>query len=133
MSDDEKVGYGHPPKKHQYRKGASGNPRGRPKGAKSLSTVIRKELTGKVRLLENGKPKKVSKMEALVKRLVKDALEGKPKALSEILKLAQTYLPEDPRTANDQTPVSAEDQALVDAFVKRMISKQDQGGGHDGT
>lgn len=29
--DDDKVGYGRPPKKHRFKKGQSGNPRGRPR------------------------------------------------------------------------------------------------------
>lgn len=124
MSDNEKVGYGHPPKKWQFQKGKSGNPKGRPKEAKSLGSVVKKQLGDKVQLLQNGKPKKVSKMEALVMRLVKDALEGKPRAQTEILKLAQFYLPEEVQSDGAGKAVAAEDQALVDAFVKRMMKRQ---------
>lgn len=132
MTSDYDIGFGKPPKKSQFKKGSSGNPKGRPKGSKSLKTVIRKELAGKVKLLQNGKPKRVTKMEALVMRLVKDALEGKPKAQTEILKLAQAYLPDETQ-ATSQQPVSAEDQSLVDAFVKRMMAKNAKEAGNEGS
>ena len=37
---DYAVGYGRPPKATQFKPGRSGNPRGRPKGAKSEDTMI---------------------------------------------------------------------------------------------
>src|ERR1700685_1747892 len=36
----QKVGRGNPPKHTQFRKGTTGNPKGRPKGSKNLSTYI---------------------------------------------------------------------------------------------
>jgi hypothetical protein len=43
------VGYGRPPKHTRFRKGQSGNPKGRPKGAKAFNTIVRETLTTKLR------------------------------------------------------------------------------------
>jgi hypothetical protein len=75
-NDDYPVGYGKPPKHTQFKKGQSGNPKGRPRGSKDFATLIDNELEEPVSATENGRTKTVSKLAALVKQLVNKAVSG---------------------------------------------------------
>jgi hypothetical protein len=110
MSDDD-IGYGKPPKDSRFKKGQSGNPKGRPKGAKNLKTVVNQELLATVVLKEGGKPKSISKIEGIVKSAVTNALLGDSKALAQVLNLAKEYLPEatDSASGSSELPPGAHD------------------------
>lgn len=118
-------GYGKPPKKHQFKPGQSGNPKGRPKGARSFKTALSKELETMLEIKEAGKAKKVSKLEAVVKRLVTDALNGNAKALTELLRQLNLHFEEAPDVDPTQQPASAEDQALLARFIERAIAEKE--------
>lgn len=90
MSEQQKeyeVGYGRPPKRTQFRKGQSGNPKGRPKGAKGLNASLKRELESKITIREGNREIRVSKAEAMAKRLATSALKGDMKALMALLKI----------------------------------------------
>ena len=73
MSDhdtDYSVGYGKPPQHARFHKGQSGNPRGRPKGSRNLSTLMAKALNEPVVISENGKRKRITKREAVARKLL---------------------------------------------------------------
>ena len=87
--DDYKVGYCHPPLETRFRPGTSGNPRGRPKGARNLATVVASTLAERVVVTENGRRKRITKREAMVKQLVNRAVSGDARAMRLLLALIQ--------------------------------------------
>jgi hypothetical protein len=80
MSNYE-VGYGKPPKKTRFKKGMSGNPKGRPKGAQNPNELASKLLWKKVTITQNGKPIKVPFIEALMGKIQAMAASGDHKAI----------------------------------------------------
>ena len=73
---DYQVGYGKPPQHTRFKKGESGNPTGRPKNSKNLTTLLEKELKQRVVITENGRRRSITKQEAMVKHLVNKAVSG---------------------------------------------------------
>jgi hypothetical protein len=78
------VGYRRPPRSGQFKKGQSGNPKGRRKGAKSLPDLFLKVLHENVTINENGAKRTIPKLEAVMKQLVNKAAGGDIKLVWEI-------------------------------------------------
>jgi len=81
------VGYRRPPGNTQFKKGESGNPRGRPKGAKSLTDRLMKALSETVTVNENGSRRKIPKCDALVIQLANKALGGDIRSVRLVLEM----------------------------------------------
>ena len=74
---DEGVGYGRPPKGARFKKGQSGNPKGRPKGTKNKSLPYESILGQEVTIYENGKARVVSAARAAMLKFAEMAMNGK--------------------------------------------------------
>ncbi len=85
------VGYGRPPKDTQFKKGKRGNPKGKPKGARSIAVCLDDALSSKVTHTENGKSRKVPRLQAIMHRLSSDALRGEKAAIKLVVALAEKY------------------------------------------
>src|SRR5258708_17842583 len=88
MSHGE-VGYQRPPVKNQFRKGQSGNPRGRWKGQRNLPAVLTEILRQPVTVKQGDKSERLPKGEALIKMLMSKALHGDRKAIAAMLTIAE--------------------------------------------
>jgi hypothetical protein len=84
-TDSENVGRAQPPISTQFRPGESGNKKGRPKGSKNISSVIREEMDTRFQVTENGRRKRITKREAVAKQLVNKAVAGDPKATAVLM------------------------------------------------
>ena len=68
------VGYGRPPKATQFAAGKSGNPRGRPKGSRTVGAILQDILSQKIAVTENGRTRRIPTLEVMFRRLVNDAV-----------------------------------------------------------
>lgn len=96
------VGYGQPPIATRFQPGRSGNPRGRPKGARNLSAVIASTLNEKVPVTENGRRRHITKLEAAVKQLVNRAASGEARATQLLFALIAADEARPPEIKNDR-------------------------------
>jgi hypothetical protein len=115
------VGYGRPPKEHQFPPGKSGNPRGRPKGRKNLATLVNEVLYMPVALSGAGRNRKVPLIHAGLIGAAQDALKRDLKALAFLVNLARGL--QDPDQGDVSQPVSAEDQKLLADALARLAHR----------
>lgn len=87
--DDDKIGYGKPPKHTRFQKGRSGNPLGRPKKAPLQQELFRKELSRRVTITEGGRSQRITKGELLARQVVTRAIKGESTALRMMLRLSE--------------------------------------------
>lgn len=71
--------------KHKFKEGESGNPAGRPKGSRNLSTILKAMLEEDIEIEnEDGTKEKKQFQDAIIQKLVKKAVNGEIKAITEI-------------------------------------------------
>jgi hypothetical protein len=83
------VGYCRPPVHSRFKPGQSGNPSGRVKGSKNLKSLFHQILNEQIALQDGNQSRKVSKAEAIMRRLIIGALKGDSRSLMTLMRIAE--------------------------------------------
>ena len=84
MSGD-KVGYGRPPVHSRFKKGNSGNPRGRQNGQGNFATQFIAAVNETVPITLEGRSVRVTKLQATIHAMVDKGMQGDPRSMIEVL------------------------------------------------
>src|SRR5271169_1116950 len=119
---DYEIGYCKPSRQAGFQKGRSGNPRGRPKGSKNLATLLSQALDEKVTLTEDGRRRRVTKRELVVKQLVNKSASADLRAIKQLIDIVERV---EGRSGASPTPppspaFSAADEEVITELKKRM-------------
>jgi hypothetical protein len=115
------VGFCRPPLHTRFKPGQSGNPSGRVKGSKNLKSLFHQILNEQIPLIDGSQSKKVTKAEAVIRRLVIGALKGDSRSQMTLFRLAELT------GQFEETPVrhSVIERVIVDprsAFVEEVAA-----------
>ncbi len=86
---DYAIGYGRPPVGVRFQPGQSGNPLGRPRGARDLAGIVAAALDEKIMVNENGRLRSITKLAAAVKQLVNRAAAGETRVTKLLLSMVR--------------------------------------------
>ena len=120
-SGNFRIGKGRPPQSTRWKRGQSGNPKGRPKGAKNLATIFNDALNQKFEIQEKGKTRMITAREGIVRRVINEALKGNIKATAFVLA-------KEPEIARNAVPVKmiTSDmtvQEATDAYIQTVKTR----------
>jgi hypothetical protein len=111
-----------PPKHTQFKKGSSGNPKGRPKGSRNLKTELAEELDELIEIREDGRVRRVSKQRAMIKGGVARAIQGDQRAFANILSLVLKVMGDEAKE-DVKAGLTDAQRAVIDHFKKRLHAK----------
>ena len=119
MADNDEVGYGKPPKHTRFRKGQSGNLRGRPRGSTNVQTEMKRLLVRKTKIKVNGVIQTVSTSRALCLALIQKGMAGDVRAISKIIEIAG------PEMADELKATAASLTSTDVEIVRRALARKD--------
>lgn len=126
------VGYKNPPKDTQFKKGQSGNPKGRKKASKNSASILQKVLSESLPVRENGETRRRSKREVVLTQLANKAASGDLRAIKQLTDLElRLFAPDTEEATNAPTEganqtvpnISQRDQEILRAYEKEILKE----------
>ena len=121
---DYAVGYGKPPLRTRFQKGKSGNPKGRPRGKKNMSTLLSTALNASIVVVANGRRKKITKREAIVTQLVNKSAAADLKATQIVLAMLRD-LESQADGSGDPAVFTEADQEIIRRIRARLWNENE--------
>jgi hypothetical protein len=123
--EEEKVGYGHPPKAHRFKKGQSPNPKGRPRKDQSIRQIVHSVSRETATVSTKDGERKITGLEWMLRALLQRAMKGDNRATTQFLNLyLQCFGPgenEDDLGRN----LAAEDREILTNFLKKVTAENE--------
>ena len=113
------IGYRKPPRDAQFPAGKSGNPKGRPKGSRSVGAILKDIMRQKIAVTEKGRTRRISALEVMLRRLANDAMRTDLRALKLTLSLVDRY-GDSPEAMLHLDEMLAEDRAILAEFLPEL-------------
>ena len=124
MPDDYEVGYARPPRHSRFVKGQSGNPRGRPRGAENIKTLLDEALNELVVVTDHGGRRKVSKRKAFITQIVNGGAKGNFRAVPILLAMLKDFESDTALQATEPAYTEA-DRQIIQHIQARLWNKKE--------
>lgn len=119
MPDEQKCGFCLPPKEHQYQKGQSGNPNGRPRGARNRNTIVREQMNRKITLTSpDGNSRRISTKEGIIMKQINKALQGNTDSAKWMIELSDAADAEYNEISMAREKLNHDDAQILKLYVK---------------
>jgi hypothetical protein len=118
---DYEIGFGRPPKASQFQSGQSGNPTGRRKSQKPVGERLRDLINAKVMVTENGRSRRISRLDVMLRQLANDAMRGDQRAIKLLLEFLHRYGAEAKESVRSED-LSSEDLEILSEFIRKTGS-----------
>ncbi len=131
-SDDDKVGFARPPKATRFKKGQSGHPAGRPKGATSTKKRIKRMLDAPVNVKLGDQVRTMSTLDLSLQRVSEGVRKSDKSAVNKVIQLGlELDKQEEAKVSSAQAPqqelepLTAEDQDIILEYLTTQKALRD--------